>query len=102
MSSKTEKTKKSKFSRSKQAGLIFPVIKIEKRLKKRFPKKHFKKHVDVRFTATIEYALGQLLEECSKLVINGKYITPDHISKVISDKDGKLYNMFSPNVAGIK
>jgi hypothetical protein len=89
-------------SRSKQAGLTFPVNKVGKTVKKHFPKKHFKKHVDVRLTAVMEYALGQLLENSAKNVVTGNYITPEHIAKTVADKNLKIHNVFVERITGIK
>lgn len=104
MSSKTDKKKprKPKQSRSKQAGLVFPVIKIQKVLKARLLKRHFQKHSDVRVTAFIEYCMGQILKKGAEQVVSGKYMTPDHIHKVVSDKESQIYNLFPEKIAGIK
>lgn len=104
MSSKTDKKKprKSKQSRSKQAGLVFPVIKVQKLLKLRLPKRHFQKHSDVRVTAFVEYCMGQILKKGGEQVVSGKFMTPEHLNKVVSDKDSLIYNLFPTKIAGIK
>ena len=92
----------NKSSRTKKAGLVFPVDRIEKIAKNRFPKKHFKKHTTVRLAGVIEFAIGQLLEKAAEKVVSGKYITPEHIAKVVTDDKDKMYNFFTPNITGIK
>lgn len=70
-----------RLSKSKHAGLVMPVLRFHKTLKKNNYAKNIRVHASIYVTAVIEYLCAEILEVSGETAVNlkKKRITPRHI-----------------------
>jgi hypothetical protein len=97
-----KKPAKVKTSRTRRAGLHFPVHMVRKELKARLgPKRNFEKGVEVVYTALVEHLVERLLVNASERITKGNYIDATHLHDVMTDKDGEVAKVFPQHVTGL-
>ncbi len=94
--------KSKKTSRTKRAGLVFPVHAVRKELKQKLGKKRsFEKGAEVVYAAVVEHVMQRLLVEASERITKGQYIDATHLHEAMVDKDGEVCNIFPQHVTGL-
>ncbi|KAL7744668.1 hypothetical protein ACLKA6_017170 [Drosophila palustris] len=96
MSENNNQAKKKRTSRSKKAGVSFPVGRIDRKLRERRYAKRFGEQASVYMTAVIEYLVAEVVE-CAGFEAKEEKkarITPRHLQLAVY-KDMELHDLLS-------
>lgn len=94
--------KSDKTSRTRRAGLKFPIHVVRRQIKAKMgPKRTLQKGVEVIYAAVSEYVIERLLACAADRIKKGSYIDSTHLHAAIVDPDSEITNIFPKHATGL-